>query len=70
MNRCIYCGITDRDGAPDQGIPYPEVIERPENANEMICKDCNDDLKDQKEPEDPTPYCGACGRQIISDLVT
>lgn len=37
---CQGCGVTDRDGAPDMGIPYPRVIAREEVENQVLCDAC------------------------------
>lgn len=34
---CQMCGITNLDGAPDLGIPYPELAEYDCG---MLCLDC------------------------------
>ena len=44
---CVCCGITDRDGAPEHGIPYPVVKER--ESGEILCDACHE------EEQNPPP---------------
>jgi len=47
---CVYCGVTSLDGAPDLGVPYPEVIDR--GMGELLCSECwNEVLKEEEENE-------------------
>jgi len=42
LNYCYLCGISELDGAPDLGVPYPEVKER--SGVGMTCKECYEEI--------------------------